>query len=254
MGRVRDYGDVVRRLQALPRRQWRLRQAGEVWGYPWFALDRRVGPGAPTVFLSGGMHGEEPAGVEGVLQWLESGEWARWRVNWFVFPCINPYGWERNQRTNAQRRDINRQFRGANDTPEMLLVKRLVIHKRFLFSIEFHEDVDASGYYLYEACRTPPFIGERILRSVRRVIHLNPDPVIDGSPASGNGLIRRNPDLAALRKRRRWPMAYHLFLNSTGHILGSETPVTVPLQQRAAAHRTALRTALREVLGNKRRR
>lgn len=45
-------------------------------------------------------------------------------------------------------------------------------------------------------------------------------------------------------------MAYHLFVNNTGHILGSETPVTVPLPQRARAHTTALRTALREVVGS----
>jgi hypothetical protein len=39
-------------------------------------------------------------------------------------------------------------------------------------------------------------------------------------------------------------MAYHLFLNSTAHILGSETPVRFPLHQRAIAHNVALRTAL----------
>jgi len=247
--RVRDYVDVVRRLEALPRRHWRTRQAGRVWGYPWFVAERVVSPGAPTVLLSGGMHGEEPAGVEGVLQWLERGDWMRWPINWFVFPCINPYGWERNQRTNAQRRDINRRFRGRDDTPEARLVGRLLKHRQFLFSIEFHEDVDASGYYLYEARRTPPFIGEKILRAVRRVVHINPDPVIDGNRATGHGLIRRDGDPAAFRRRRRWPMAIHLFLNHTGHILGSETPVTVPLQQRADAHMTALRTALREELG-----
>jgi hypothetical protein len=39
-------------------------------------------------------------------------------------------------------------------------------------------------------------------------------------------------------------MAYHLFLNGTAHILGSETPVQLPLRQRATAHNVALRTAL----------
>jgi hypothetical protein len=44
-------------------------------------------------------------------------------------------------------------------------------------------------------------------------------------------------------------MAYHLFLNCTGHVLGSETPVTAPLEQRAQAHQAALKTALQQVWG-----
>jgi hypothetical protein len=242
--RVREYSDVVQRLRSVTRYGWRLKEERKIWGYPWFTVARVVSRRAPTILLSGGMHGEEPGGVEGVLRWLDSGQWKRWRVNWLVFPCINPYGWERNRRTNAQRRDINRQFRTRTDTPEAELIKLLVAGRRFLFSIEFHEDVGASGYYLYELRRTPPFIGEKILREVRRVIHINGDAVIDGNRATGRGLIRRNADGNLMRTRRRWPMAYHLFLNSTDHILGSETPVTVPLEQRTAAHTTALKAAL----------
>src|SRR5205809_3548007 len=159
--RVRDYSDVVRRLRSVARNGWRLKEAGRIWGYPWFTIERVVARGAPTILLSGGMHGEEPGGVEGVLRWLEGGKWARSRVNWLVFPCINPFGWERDRRTNAQRRDINRQFRTRTDTPEAELIKRIVTGRRFVCSIEFHEDVGASGYYLYELRRTPPFIGEK---------------------------------------------------------------------------------------------
>jgi protein MpaA len=235
---VRDYREVVRRLQALP--DWRVTQAGEVWGYPWFQVEH---PGQqPTILLSGGMHGEEPAGVEAVLRWLEGREWRRWPVSWLVFPCINPYGWERNYRRNRQRRDINRQFRARTDTPEAELIKRLVRGRRFLFSMEFHEDVDAAGYYLYEGRRHPPYWGERILRAVARVIRLNPDPVIDGNRASGEALIRRQLDEAALRRRAQWPMAYHLFRHCTEHILGSETPVRAPFETRVRAHLAALRT------------
>jgi hypothetical protein len=43
-------------------------------------------------------------------------------------------------------------------------------------------------------------------------------------------------------------MAFHLFLNCTGHVLGSETAVHVPLEQRAKAHNVALRTVLRTLL------
>ncbi len=224
-------------------------EAGEVWGYPFFCLRRTIAKHAPTILLTAGIHGEEPGSVAGALRWLESGEWAQWGVNWFVLPCINPYGWERNQRRNAQRRDINRQFRGATICPEAKLVKQLVKGRRYLFMIDLHEDVDATGYYLYELCQGPLCVGERVVKAVGRVIPINREKVIDGTPATGFGLIRRGASVAALKRRRRWPMAYHLFFNCTGHILGSETPVHFPLEQRATAHRVALRTALQVIVG-----
>jgi hypothetical protein len=76
------------------------------------------------------------------------------------------------------------------------------------------------------------------------VIPINRNRVIDGNRATGPGLIRREANLSRLKQRLRWPMAYHLFLNGCRHILGSETPVHLPLQQRARAHNVALRTAL----------
>ena len=239
--RVRDYNDLVRRLDRVRRAAGCVQQVTEVWGYPWFQVERAGN--APTVLLTGGMHGEEPGGVEGVLQWLEGDEWRRWPVNWLVFPCINPYGWERDYRRNRQQRDINRQFRARTDTPEAELIKRIVRGRRFLFSMEFHEDVDVAGYYLYELRRQPPYIGERVVRAVGKVIHINRDPVIDGNEATGEGLIRRVAAASVMQGRRQWPMAYHLFRQCTDHVLGSETPVTVPLKQRAQAHGVALRPA-----------
>ncbi len=248
MSRVRDYGELVSRLRALPSRQWRVRRVGEVWGYPFFCVERRVSGRAPTVLLSGGMHGEEPAGVEGVLRWLVSDAWRRDRVNWFVLPCINPFGWERHRRTNAQRRDINRQFRARSDCPEAELVKRLLGGRRFVFSMEFHEDWEARGYYLYEGRPAPPYVGEKIVRAVSRLLPINRTAEVDGSRTTGHGLIRRAVDVRALNRRRRWPMAYWLLRHCTDHVLGSETPQTVPLARRASAHTLALATALRGLL------
>jgi hypothetical protein len=244
MGRVRDYGEIGRRLRALPRREWRVESVARVWGYPFFCVRRVIDRHAETILVAAGIHGEEPGSVEGALRWLEGNEWARWRINWFVLPCINPYGWERNQRRNAQGRDINRQFRKPALCPEAQLVKRLVKGRRYLFAFDHHEDVDAPGYYLYELRAGPPFIGERIVAAVGKVIPINCNKTIDGHKATGRGLIRRESSPARLKRRLRWPMAYHLFLNSTAHILGSETPVRFPLHQRAIAHNVALRTAL----------
>jgi protein MpaA len=251
MARVRDYNEIVQRLRALPRGEWRVEQAREVWGYPFFCVRRKVANNAPTVLVTAGIHGEEPASVEGALRWLEGGQWAKWHVNWFVLPCINPYGWERNQRRNAQGRDINRQFRAASACPEAELLKRLMRGRQFLFLLDFHEDVDASGYYLYELRDGPPFVGERIIAAVGKVIPINRDRVIDGNQTTGLALIRRDARIDTLRRRRRWPMAFHIFLNCTPHVIGSETPVHFPLKLRATAHNVALRTALQTLVGRR---
>ena len=242
MGRVRDYATIVHRLRDLPRREWRVESVGNISGYPFFRVTRFI-RGAPAVLLTAGIHGEEPGSVEGALRWLEGREWKRYRLSWFVLPCINPYGWERNQRRNAERLDINRQFCKPHGCREAELIKRLVRGHRFLFSFDLHEDVDAPGYYLYELAHRPPFVGEKIIQAVRKVIPINRDKVIDGHETTGLALIRR--DSASLTQRRRWPMAYHLFLHCTDHILGSETPVRFPLYQRARAHSMSLRAALK---------
>jgi len=252
MSHVRDYNEIVGRLRALPRAEWRVERVGEVWNYPFFRVRRQISRDAPTILLTAGIHGEEPGGVEGAMRWLEGGEWSKWRVNWFVLPCINPYGWERNHRRNAQRRDINRQFRNPDDCPEAKLVKELVHGQRFQFSLDLHEDVDATGYYVYELRRAPPFVGERIVAAVGRAIPINRDKVIDGNRTTGLALIRREADVERLLRRPRWPMAYHVFLHCTDHILGSETPVHFPLERRAQAHTMALRTALQALVGTRR--
>ena len=77
MGRTRDYCEVVHRLHALPRREWRVEQVGQVWGYPFFRVRRRIDRRAPTILVTAGIHGEEPGSVEGALRWLEGNAWAK---------------------------------------------------------------------------------------------------------------------------------------------------------------------------------
>jgi protein MpaA len=242
--KIRDFGAVTRRLAKVAReRAVTVEVAGSFDEHPFFVV--RIEPKHATfsVFLSAGMHGEEPAGVEAVLQWLEKGEFKKFpHVRWLIFPCINPWGWERDWRLNARGLDLNRQFRGRR-VPEVKLIKRILRGEKFDLGVEFHEDYEATGYYLYELSHRTRCIGEEIIASVRRVIKISRDPVIDGNRAE-RGLIRRPPHLSRLRRRKRWPMAFYVFTNHAEHILGSETPKEFPMKQRVAAHHAALKTAL----------
>lgn len=248
---VRDYRQLEQRLQRLPRRAWDVEPVGRVDGLPFYEVTSRRPAHGDPVLLSAGIHGEEPAGVEAVLSFLESPPPDWLRLNWVVWPCINPYGWERNQRRSRQGLDINRQFRGRTRSDHARLIKQRVAHRRFAVSLEFHEDVDAEGYYLYEGYRNRQPMAPAILARVAQVIPLDPRPRIDGHRTDGRGLILRPLNAAAMRRRRQWPMAYYLFLHHTDHVFGSETPVRAPLARRVAAHLAALEVVVRQLTSAK---
>lgn len=65
---------------------------------------------APVLFI-GGVHGDEPEGVrlaKDLLSWLNKCE--EELFPWILIPCINPDGYEKNQRVNANGVDLNRNF------------------------------------------------------------------------------------------------------------------------------------------------
>lgn len=68
----------------------------------------RLGERAPeklSVIISAGIHGDEPAGVEAALQFAEltaDNPLLLEHFSFDIFPCDNPYGWERNTRENSQ--------------------------------------------------------------------------------------------------------------------------------------------------------
>lgn len=242
---IRDYHEIVQRLASLPRQRWRVEQWSQVSGYPFFVVRRQIASDAPTVFLSGGMHGDEPAGVEAVLRWLEGHTWEHWLVNWLVLPCLNPFGWEHNQRTNADGLDINRQFRGRARAAEAALIKQLIRGQQFLFAMDFHEDCDASGYYICELNNGATPLAETIVRAVRRILPINLSAQLDGRKATGEGFVRRAPACPSIRRtRKHWPMAFHLVCHHTPQTFCSETPGNAMLERRVKAHHAALKAAL----------
>ena len=76
--------------------------------------------GKKPVILLGGVHGDEPEGValaQATLQWLIANPNAV-KTDWLVIPCINPDGLAKNERTNANGVDLNRNFPAKGWTTE----------------------------------------------------------------------------------------------------------------------------------------
>ena len=93
-GFMRDYSEITSRVENLRSLDTSVRVLAEVEGYPILGVTYGAGPSLPTALVTGGTHGDEPAGVEAVLRFLERepGAWLG-RLCIETIVCINPYGW-----------------------------------------------------------------------------------------------------------------------------------------------------------------
>ena len=198
------------------------------------------------VLISGGIHGDEPAGVEAICQFIEKRKYQPFLNEWeFTFlPCINPYGYEYNQRENKDDIDLNRMFKVQHPPLEVKLSKSTFKSSYFNLTIELHEDIDSSGYYIFQKSNRPfgMKLGYKILDAASKVIPINSNKIIDDLK-SENGLIHKTKEI---NEMEWWPMAGYSLAMKTDHCFTLETPTKLPIQIRTKAHLSALKNALNE--------
>ncbi len=243
----RDYAEITERLQRLKKTwpSWQLRAIGEIgWRYPFFTLLAGGGRSRRRVCLSAGIHGDEPAGVEALLRFLEATRGGL-PVSLTVFPCINPAGYERGTRENAEGIDLNRSFDIPEAPPEVRILRKALERREFDLSLELHEDPDAQGFYLYELGRDDvPAWGESIVTVVGFRHPIDRRRRIDGRKAL-YGVIR--PDATDQRfdrywaRRKGWPQAIYQFLRGVPHTITTESPAKADWEMRVAMHLSALK-------------
>jgi murein peptide amidase A len=234
---MRDYNTVVNRIEALAGQAVRLEQLGEVNGLPVLCATLSQDASLPTIYINGGTHGDEPAGVEGALAFLE-GNWAQWldRLQFRVIPCLNPWGYIHNTRENAQGVDINWACL-RKDVPEIALIRQFIEGKKFVATVDLHEDWESPGFYVYELYRDFA-IGQQITRRVAGVCQLNTERVIEGEDAI-QGLI--HPNLEADKRRGDDGIPIVLFrYGYTNRLVTTETPTKEPLAKRVDAQLATL--------------
>ena len=64
---------------------------GAAAGSPLLAMTKRTPGPRPRIYLSAGIHGDEPAGPLALLELLEAGSFDH-RADWFICPLLNPAG------------------------------------------------------------------------------------------------------------------------------------------------------------------
>lgn len=201
----------------------------------------RSRPGASAnVYLSTGIHGDEPAGPLAMRELLSEDRWPD-RFNYWLVPCLNPEGFARNTRENEDGVDLNRDYNSGRAAVVRSHQQWLGRQPKFDLALVLHEDWESNGFYVYELNPdAQPSVAEAMTRAVSTVCPLDLSPQIEGRDAV-NGMIRF---VGGMPERVDWPEAFYLAHHNVRHNYTLEAPSDFLLSVRVQALVVAVRAAL----------
>jgi murein peptide amidase A len=201
---------------------------------------------APSIALAAGVHGDEPAAPWALLSLAQDGQLDQ-RYAYRLWPCTNPTGYVLGTRENAEHMDINRSFGRGGQTPEARAIVTANRDRKFVLSIDLHEDFDADGFYCYEYGEGD--VGRSVVDAVAAAGYAIQDltqcdlgaPL--AAPMLDAGVVRPP---AALEIDAIGGLSYTLSIvrHAARRALTFETPVRLPWDERIAIHRIAVKAAI----------
>ena len=215
---------------------WHSELFHEADGFKFIALRRaaislRAPRSALRIYISAGIHGDEPAGPLAALKLIQENSWPE-NVEIFLLPCLNPAGFTLNRREDAAGIDLNRDYRNLQTAGVRAHIAWLERQPRFDLCLCLHEDWESRGFYLYE--QNPdnqPSRAENIIAEVRKICPKDESEIIEGRAAKG-GIIRPN---IRPQERPDWPEAFYLIMNKSRQGCTLEAPSDFPLPLRVNA-------------------
>ncbi|MEM1158188.1 MAG: M14 family metallocarboxypeptidase [Verrucomicrobiota bacterium] len=201
---------------------------------------------APRLYLSTGIHGDEPAGPMVVLSMLEDNSFFR-HLEVHLFPLLNPFGLAVGTRENGDGVDLNRNY-----GPHPVAARETERHIEILQSLPqmdvgicLHEDWEASGVYLYHLDSSMQrFQGRAVLDAMAHHLPVETACVIDGSNANDGVIARHESEYES----EEWPESIFLCRTKTGASMTLETPSSAKLHQRMRAHQAGVAEVIRQLL------
>lgn len=243
--RAHDYRALIREWQALVKGSGlRMKSFAKVAGLPvfWVKSPEPKGDTRPTVYISAGVHGDEPAAPWGLLEWAKENVGLLEAGRFLMFPVLNPHGLTLNTRADLEGVDLNRAFNAVGH-PLIEAWREVVAPHKLALALCLHEDYDGQGSYLYELNPRSPVVGHKILAECEGVLPVDRRRRIDGRLAKDGLIVRRlAPELPG------HPEAIVLHLTGAPLTLTFESPSEFALHDRIEVQKTFIRSALRHGL------
>lgn len=199
-----------------------------------------------TITIAAGVHGDEPAGAFALLELAAAGELDA-DYAYRLWPCVNPSGFAGGTRENAEGIDVNRSFGKGGQTPEARAILTANRDRNFMLSIDLHEDDDADGFYVYQ------YGAHALAREAVEAVRAAGFPVQDlaqfdlgvtmSAQRMADGVVSPDRDEEA-QAIGGFSYTLALMRRAAQRALTFETPSRLPLTQRTAIHRIAVKAAI----------
>ncbi len=218
---------------------------GQVNHWPLHGFIRRATgshEGSRQVYISSGIHGDEPAGPLALLELIRSDALPRDCELW-ICPLMNPAGLAAATRENPQGIDLNRDYTEFA-SPEIAAHRQWVDQniQSLDLALHLHEDWESKGFYLYELnFDGQPSRSPSILAAARQYLPIETARLIDDHPARG-GIIRPE-SLPEVPEGLPEALYFQQHFGGINHTL--ETPSSLPIEQRVGGMQAAVLAAIR---------
>ena len=209
----------------------------------WRVLFQPDGTVKYKVLFSAGIHGNEPAGAECALRFVEALARKPERYEGIAFdiiPLVNPWGWTHDIRFNQAGIDINRDF-ATFDSQEANIIRDILEKDQYTIMFDLHEDPAAKGFYIYQyglgdrhltrqIVAAIEDLGYPVEQDVKMVILKTENGIID-APMWGLKYMRLIGQLSITN--------YYRLYNSR-YVFTVETPTSLPFEDRLIIQQTAV--------------
>jgi hypothetical protein len=238
-----DYGRLVSLWKRLScRAGFRMLRIARACGYPVYGVTTAPAGAPPGGYISAGIHGDEPAGAWGLLEWAGRRAGLLKRREWLLLPCLNPWGLVANSRTDSKGRDLNRCFH----LPGIPLVRgwrKFIGVRRFPGpAMALHEDYDGDGIYAYYVGPNPS-VAKKGIASAGRIIRPSLNPRVDRKWRQEGGIV----NLPADRRVPRGVEGACLLRSHTDSVTTIETPSEAAIELRIRAQVAYLDSVARDI-------
>jgi len=249
---VRSFDEAQSRMTTLVEssENMTLRMLGETDAWPLIMLS--FSPDVPAnhrVLLTGGVHGNEPAGTEALLQFaatLALGDVECQDTAFDIVPIVNPWGWERHRRRTGEHIDLNRDF-ATFAGRETVIMRDLCARESYDLMVDLHEDSHVMGFYFYRLAHPGEALCRHVIDRVRDTGH----PIHDGRVSrifrARDGVISCAMwSLRLARATEQLSVSNYFRLQGCPQSFLFESPSRLPLEERVAMHLAALDALLEQ--------